>query len=43
MPWIRNSSKGYKLDPPAIIHPNIIIGAGEMLTPSFMANTISPM
>ena len=34
---LRSSSRGYKFDPPAIIHPNIIVGAGEMLTPAFMA------
>ena len=29
-------SKGYQFDPPAIIHPAIMIGAGMMLTPSFI-------
>jgi len=32
---LRYSSKGYKQDPPARIHPRILIGAGEMLTPQF--------
>jgi len=30
------SSRGYNVDPPALIHPNILIGSGEMLTPAFM-------
>ena len=33
---VRSSSRGYKFDPPALIHPMILIGAGEMLTYSFM-------
>jgi protein tyrosine phosphatase len=33
---LRYSSKGYKYDPPALIHPNILVGAGEMLTPAFV-------
>jgi hypothetical protein len=32
---LRYSSKGYQLDPPALVHPNILVGAGEMLTPAF--------
>ena len=35
MNLIRNRSRGYKIDPPALIHSMILIGAGEMLTPSF--------
>jgi hypothetical protein len=34
---MRSLSRGYKVDPPALIHPNIMIGAGEMLTPAFQA------
>ena len=26
----------YKTDPPALVHPNILVGAGEMLTPQFV-------
>jgi hypothetical protein len=33
---LRYSSKGYKNDPPARIHPNILVGSGEMLTESFV-------
>jgi hypothetical protein len=33
---LRYSSHGYQIDPPARIHPNILIGAGEMLTPRFV-------
>jgi hypothetical protein len=32
---IRYRSRGYRKDPPALIHPNILVGAGEMLTPDF--------
>jgi hypothetical protein len=35
MEGLRYSSRGYKADPPALIHPNILIGSGEMLTPKF--------
>ena len=31
----RLKSRGYQKDPPALIHPCILIGAGEMLTPNF--------
>jgi predicted protein tyrosine phosphatase len=30
-------SRGYMGDPPALIHPMILIGAGAMLTPEFIA------
>jgi len=33
---IRYNSRGYLNDPPALIHPNILVGAGEMLTPAFV-------
>jgi len=33
---LRYHSKGYRDDPPALIHPNILVGAGEMLTPAFV-------
>jgi hypothetical protein len=33
---IRRQSKGYLNDPPAQIHPMILIGAGAMLTPEFV-------
>jgi len=32
---LRYNSKGYQRDPPALFHPNILVGAGEMLTPKF--------
>ena len=35
MNFIRSRSRGYKLDPPVLIHPLMLIGAGEMLTPDF--------
>ena len=31
----RPISRGYKLDPPVFVHPMILVGAGEMLTPEF--------
>lgn len=31
----RLKSRGYQKDPPALIHPVIMVGAGEMLTPKF--------
>jgi hypothetical protein len=31
----RFKSRGYQKDPPALIHPAIMVGAGEMLTPAF--------
>ena len=31
----RGMTKGYMGDPPALIHPMILIGAGAMLTPEF--------
>jgi len=30
------SSRGYLVDPPALFHPHILVGAGEMLTPAFV-------
>jgi hypothetical protein len=33
---IRYRSQGYQRDPPALFHPNILVGAGEMLTPEFI-------
>jgi protein-tyrosine phosphatase len=33
---LRYSSRGYKNDPPALFHPYILVGAGEMLTPAFV-------
>lgn len=33
---LRYSSQGYRKDPPALFHPNILVGAGEMLTPAFV-------
>lgn len=33
---LRYSSQGYQKDPPALFHPNILVGAGEMLTPAFV-------
>jgi protein-tyrosine phosphatase len=35
MNLIRNKSRGYKLDPPVLLHVMILVGAGEMLTPEF--------
>jgi hypothetical protein len=35
MRYNRARSRGYKIDPPVLIHPMILIGAGEMLTPEF--------
>jgi hypothetical protein len=32
---IRTRSRGYKLDPPAIVHCMIVVGSGEMLTLEF--------
>jgi hypothetical protein len=32
---LRIRSHGYKSDNPAVIHPSIVVGAGEMLTPEF--------
>ena len=32
----RYHSKGYRKDPPALFHPMILVGAGEMLTPDFV-------
>ena len=34
---LRYKSKGYQHDLPALVHPNILVGAGEMLTPRFAA------
>ena len=31
----RKPSLGYKRDPPVYLHPSILVGAGEMLTPTF--------
>lgn len=33
---LRYKSRGYQRDAPALIHPNILVGAGEMLTPQFV-------
>jgi len=33
---LRYSSRGYLVDPPALFHPHILVGAGEMLTPAFV-------
>lgn len=33
---LRYSSRGYLVDPPALFHPNILVGAGGMLTTSFV-------
>ena len=33
---LRYSSRGYLIDPPALFHPYIMVGAGEMLTPAFV-------
>jgi hypothetical protein len=33
---LRYSSRGYLVDPPALFHPYILVGAGEMLTPAFV-------
>lgn len=33
---IRYSSRGYLVDPPALFHPYILVGAGQMLTPEFV-------
>jgi hypothetical protein len=33
---LRYSSRGYLVDPPALFHPYILVGAGEMLTPGFV-------
>jgi len=32
----RMRSKGYQKDPPAYVHPSILVGAGEMLTSEFV-------
>jgi hypothetical protein len=32
---IRLKTRGYKIDPPVLLHVMILIGAGEMLTPEF--------
>ena len=32
---LRYKSRGYKKDSPALIHPNILVGSGEMLTQQF--------
>jgi hypothetical protein len=32
----RRKSRGYKLDSPALIHPSILVGSGEMLTSNFV-------
>jgi hypothetical protein len=37
---LRYSSQGYQKDPPALFHPNILVGAGEMLTPAFVEYTV---
>jgi protein-tyrosine phosphatase len=34
--FLRYNSQGYQKDPPALFHPNILVGAGEMLTPEFV-------
>ena len=42
--WLgyRRASKGYKADPCAQVHPRILFGAGEFLTPQFVKkNNIS--
>lgn len=33
---LRYSSRGYIVDPPALFHPYILVGAGEMLTLAFV-------
>ena len=33
---LRYSSRGYLVDPPALFHPYILVGAGGMLTPEFV-------
>ena len=32
---IRRNSKGWHADPPARVHPKILVGAGSFLTPEF--------
>jgi hypothetical protein len=33
---LRRKSRGYKNDSPALIHPSILVGSGEMLTSDFI-------
>lgn len=33
---LRRKSRGYKTDSPALIHPSILVGSGEMLTSDFI-------
>jgi hypothetical protein len=33
--YARARSRGYKIDPPVLLHSMILVGSGEMLTPEF--------